>query len=328
MKNMSRPIHFLGLGIEWGQGLKGPAQAPDYFRRALKEGASVPFKPHDLGQVSHPDQSSHPKVHSHQDLAHMDLRAYRQGHQEISSFYSQTQMPWQKKTQAPSASPLLLNWGGDHSVALATVGAFVDSYPDGKILWIDAHADINTPESSPTGNLHGMPLSILMSPPEERPANLSWLKKRLLPDQLIYLGLRDLDPFEVEVISKQGICTYDMDQVRRRGMSVIAREIFRQVGDQPLHISLDVDGLDPALAPATGVKAQGGLWLSEVLDLAGPLSQCPHLKSIDIVEFNPLLGSPKEVGQTFAAALMALLAFINESQFGEVTPLSQAGAFF
>ncbi len=304
MKNMDRSdrerlktLAFLGLGIEMGQSLKGPALGPAYFRQALKT-SSLPLNIEDLGDVVQDSLETAPKIHSLEDLGRLDTRAYQEGYQKIRQHYAGSRLP-------------LLNFGGDHSLAISTLGAFIDQHPQGQIVWIDAHADINTPASSPTGNLHGMPLSILMSPASERPQNLSWLENQLSASQIIYLGLRDLDPFEVEYIRSQNICCYDMQTIRRRGALSVAQEVFRRVEGQPLHISLDIDGLDPELAPATGVRAEGGLLLSEALDLASVFSSCPELKSIDIVELNPLLGTDSEVRQTLAAALMVLLKLLG-----------------
>lgn len=201
-----------------------------------------------------------------------------------------------------SQNSILLNWGGDHSVGLSTVGAFSATYPRGYVLWIDAHADLNLPHVSPTGNLHGMPLSILLNLDDSRSTYLPWIRKSLLPEKLIYIGARDLDAFEVETIKNLNIKIIPAEEVRLLGMSTIAQEIYSIVADDPLHISFDIDSVSPDLAPSTGVPSLKGLEIQDLNELAKIISKHKEIKSVDVVEINPKIGNQNDVAQTYKIA--------------------------
>lgn len=174
---------------------------------------------------------------------------------------------------------LLINIGGDHSISMGTIPPILQLYPETKILWIDAHADINSPQSSHTGNIHGMPVHFL-------------LRDDIGPDRLFYYGIRDLDPYEIETVVNSKIKYIPSPSVNSNSHD----EIRKWVGDNPVHVSLDLDGLDPSFAPCTGTPVPGGLDLDETVDLIESLNQ--NMVSIDLVEFNPMLGSHEDVGKT------------------------------
>jgi arginase len=196
----------------------------------------------------------------------------------------------------------VINWGGDHSAGLATVSAFTSIYSNGYVLWIDAHADINTPEASITGNFHGMPMACLLGI-GKRPghfANAFW--RTLNSQRLIYLGLRDLDPFEKELIQSLGIQTYSMRDCIERGLDTILLEIKNKIGCHPLHISFDIDSVDPQWAPSTGVPFAGGLTRKDLKTIAKHLKQWNSIKAVDVMEINPRIGSLIDVMNTFSIA--------------------------
>jgi arginase len=200
-----------------------------------------------------------------------------------------------------------INWGGDHSVALASIAAFIKAFPNGKVLWIDAHADLNTPESSLSGNFHGMPLSILLGLGRPPRGPLAEFWQILKPDQIIYFGLRDLDPFEIKTIKKLGILSYSASALRAANIEKQVNQLLEQIADYPLHVSFDIDSIDPREAPATGVKVANGLSKSLVLELAARISDLDTLKSVDVVEINPLLSSVFDAQRTYQVAF-ALIA--------------------
>ncbi len=210
------------------------------------------------------------------------------------------------------SASLSLFWGGDHSLSISTVQAFLDIYPNGKIIWIDAHADMNIPESSPSGNFHGMPVAYLLGlkPSPIRTKNSQILDKK----QICYLGLRSLDPFESQFLSNSDLIHYHDSVIRDQGISHVCMEISRWVGDDPLHISFDVDVIDPEIASSTGVPVPGGLTIKEIQIMASYFSKIPHLKSFDIVEINPELGDEANVWETYQAAYQFLDPFLQSSR--------------
>lgn len=165
--------------------------------------------------------------------------------------------------------------GGDHSIGHMTVGSSIQKYKDDiLILWIDAHADINTMESSISKNTHGTPLSGLIG---LEPPKIPEITHLLKPENLVYYGIRDLDDFEKEVLIKYNIKTVTLTELK---------EIIKSYNN--VHISFDVDSLDQSFIDSTGTVAQGGITPDEVIEC---FKICKDkIKAFDITEFNPLLG--------------------------------------
>jgi len=298
---MDQLIHFLGLGIEGGQPRGGLHRSPSLAREflpALQRASGLQFV--DEGDIS-PMPGDAAKVHSPEDLKGVDWKPYQQGLRKIRDLLQKKNGP-------------VLNWGGDHSVALSTVGAFCEHAPQGSVVWIDAHADLNLPCVSPTGNLHGMPLSVLLDLGEIKTRHFPWIQGCLNPTQLIYVGLRDLDPFEQQTLLDLNITAYPAPVIRRRGMAAVAREIFARVQGRPLHISFDIDSLSPEVAPSTGVPVAEGLLLPEVEILGRELSRHPDLTSMDVVEINPALGTAQDVRQTYLAAFKVVASVFSAAE--------------
>ncbi|KYG61829.1 hypothetical protein AZI85_06320 [Bdellovibrio bacteriovorus] len=294
-----KEINFLGLGFEVGQEQNGLKSSHEYFRQYFpflkKQGYSLI----DCGEVL----SNEPygtKIRSVDDISLFNWLPYKEAYARIQYLLKQPEV--------------LLNWGGDHSVALATVGAFASQNPEGYIVWIDAHTDVNLPESSLSGNLHGMPLSILLNVQGIASTHFSWIQNVVRADRLIYVGVRDLDPFEKEIVRELGITAFTASDVRSQGMRTISRKVLSQVQGRPLHVSFDIDSLSPEVAPSTGVPVSQGLTLDDVTTLGRSLSQHPSLSSVDIVEVNPSLGSADDVFKTYFAALQFLMSLIHPGE--------------
>lgn len=204
-----------------------------------------------------------------------------------------------------------INWGGDHSVALSSVAAFLKLFPDGHILWIDAHADLNTPSSSLTGNFHGMPLSVLLGVGQKSSGPVADFWGVLRPEQLIYLGLRDLDAFERDTINKLEIKAYFCEDLEERDFPHHLTQLRKAIENRPLHVSFDIDSVDPNEAPSTGVKAIDGLSKRQIQKLAQMISEIGNLNSVDIVEINPSLGTAKDVQRTYEIAFSFIEKLFN-----------------
>ena len=175
-------------------------------------------------------------------------------------------------------SPIIL--GGDHSISSSTVPAFFDIFRgNGKVLWIDAHADINTPETSPSGNLHGMPVASFMGFMEPI------VKGDYIPspDQIIYVGVRDKDPEETKLLDKLGISCYKAQDIFEKG-----NEIKEKTKDNKLHISFDVDCMDPSVVSSTGTPVKNGITTEQIKHLVHKID-FKNVKSLDFVEYNPFI---------------------------------------
>lgn len=197
-----------------------------------------------------------------------------------------------KSTLDDGRFPLTL--GGDHSIAIGTVSAVIEKYPDAGLLWIDAHTDINTLESTDSGNLHGCPVSFLMglNSSDQMPDALKWCPGNLKPNKIAYIGLRDVDPAEKKIIKDLGIKAFSMYHIDKYGINKViemALEAIQENSNGPIMCSYDVDAVDPLFVPATGTPVRGGLTLREGLFLVERLAETGNLIALDIVECNPNL---------------------------------------
>jgi len=279
--------------------VSSPLSARNYFY-ILK---NVGLKLVDRGDLFQEELSSRVKIFSESDLKKIQWNKYQQAYLKTISLLHEN-------------SPLI-NWGGDHSVAISTVGAFTHCFNDGHVIWIDAHADLNLPSKSLTGNLHGMPLAVLLNLEGIANDHFKWITRTLNPKKLIYLGLRDLDPFERNIIAELGIKAFYFEDIQREGIEVVAQQIIETVKDHPVHISFDIDSVDPQFAPSTGVPVEKGLTLLD-LDVLGKIFfQNLNIRSVDVVELNPLLGTRLEVDQTFITAFIFLKSIFTHINPGD-----------
>ena len=207
--------------------------------------------------------------------------------------------------------PLIL--GGDHSSVLGSVKGVLNNYENPGIIYFDAHADINTELTTPTGNIHGMPIASLMGMGDKRLPEGGEARGVLKPENIVYIGLRDLDPGEREIIRKLGIKAFSVQDIDRLGIEEVMNEAMKYISKDTdaIHISFDVDCLDPKVAPGTGVKVLGGLNFREAKIALELTSQLDNICSIEFVEVNPLLDDQNETAEVATALICALF---GESQ--------------
>jgi len=178
-----------------------------------------------------------------------------------------------------------INIGGDHSMAIASVGSSLKIYGSRlKVLWFDAHADIHTRGSSPSGNLHGMPLSFLTGLDKDN-LNFPFLDNLLLFNNLFYIGIRDFEDAEIETISDNFINVMSCNKFNNSNEKAI-KELIDWIGKSPVHLSFDVDSLDPIYMPCTGTTVSDGLEFKPVLNALQILCQKCNVVNIDIAELN------------------------------------------
>ncbi len=187
--------------------------------------------------------------------------------------------------------------GGDHSLGLGSVQGLLHVNPDLKVIWVDAHGDINTRESSITGSFHGMPVAFLLG--LDRMADQPWINTYLKPENLIYFGVRDLDPEEKRFLQIHNIRNYSVETINQRGLSEVIAEIAANVQGCEVHFSIDSDAFDPSVAPSTGVRVNAGLSFESVMQLVNEVVQVSTVKSCDYVELNPqIMNQPGDVERT------------------------------
>lgn len=192
----------------------------------------------------------------------------------------------------------VLTLGGDHSIAIGTISGTAKAIRErlGReiaVIWVDAHADINTPETSDSGNIHGMPVAFLTGLATEKPENpFGWIKQehRLNLKKLVYIGLRDVDRGEKKILRENGIKAFSMHDIDKYGIGRVMEMALGWIGtDTPIHLSFDVDALDPMYAPSTGTPVRGGLTLREGDYIAECVHETGSLVALDLVEVNPSL---------------------------------------
>lgn len=180
--------------------------------------------------------------------------------------------------------------GGDHSISIGTVSA-IDTYAgEVGVMWIDAHGDFNTPETTPSGNVHGMALASLLGLGAPELTNIGRSGAKLKPSEVVLFGVRDLDPQEKAALGGSGILVLTMREIDEMGVAAAARLALEHLSSLPrLHISLDMDALDPMEAPGVGTPVPGGLTYREAHLLMETLADYGKVGSLDIVEVNPIL---------------------------------------
>ena len=193
-------------------------------------------------------------------------------------------------------APVVL--GGDHSVALGTVGGLASVHGVGGVLWLDAHGDLNTPGTSPSGNVHGMPLAAALGLAGDAFASEVWPLPALDPAHVALVGVRSLDEAERELVGELGIAVYTMSDLDRRGVEPVMREALDRVGGAPfVHVSLDMDVVDPDVAPGVGTPVRGGLSYREAHLSLEVVAESGLVGSLEIVEVNPILDRENATGR-------------------------------
>ncbi|KAI9498250.1 arginase [Zychaea mexicana] len=211
-----------------------------------------------------------------------------------------TQSISEQVRQSAMDGKFVLTLGGDHSLGLASVSGIFAAYPDACLIWVDAHSDINTPASSPSGNIHGCPIAFLTGIAEDHP-DFRWVKPCLDAQRLVYIGLRDVDVGEKKIIKDHNIKAFSMHHVDKWGIGKVLDMALNHVNpdrNRPIHLSFDVDALDPSVAPSTGTPVRGGLTFREGHYICEALAESGLLVSADIVEVNPDLEDENAAFQT------------------------------
>jgi arginase len=192
--------------------------------------------------------------------------------------------------------PLVL--GGDHSVALGSLGGLAAAHGPGGVLWIDAHGDLNRPETSPTGNVHGMVLAAALGLAGSEFESDAWPMPAIDRTRVALVGTRQLDQGERELVREYGLRVWTMSTIDQLGVERSIREALEHVsGENFVHVSLDMDVLDPDVAPGVGTAVRGGLNYREAHLALELVAETHMLTSLDVVEVNPILDDANETGK-------------------------------
>jgi arginase len=273
-----RKLAVIGAALDLGAGRRGVDMGPSAIRYAgLDERLqSLGFECDDLGNVG----AATPEATESGDP-----------HARFLSQIKETCAGIAKKVAAAVEDghlPIVL--GGDHSIALGTLGGLASSHGPGGALWFDAHGDLNTPETSPSGNVHGMPLAAALGLANDVFASDAWPLPALKPEHVVLVGVRSLDEGERELVRRLGVSVYTMSDLDRRGVEPVVREALERMADAAfVHVSLDMDVVDPDIAPGVGTPVRGGLSYREAHLALELVAESGLLGSLDVVEVNPIL---------------------------------------
>lgn len=213
------------------------------------------------------------------------------------------------------AGDFVLTVGGDHSIAAGSIAGILAVQPETFIVWVDAHADINTPSTSESGNIHGMPVALLAHLcgkvpgfeylDESKPLNLG---------NIVYIGLRDVDDGEKKILSDHKVRAFFMSDIIPQGIEKVMEKVVEYTGSRPIHLSFDVDGLDPAYMPATGTPVGAGLSLQDGQYICKRLASTHRVRSFDLVEVNPDLSDEQGKQSTTKNSLLLVESLLKRAQ--------------
>lgn len=205
------------------------------------------------------------------------------------------------------SSGKIINIGGDHSMAIATIASTLNKYPNAKIIYFDAHADINTYDSSNSKHYHGMPLSFVTGLDKNK--HFSFIKNKLPFDNLLYIGSRCWDIFELNEVYKENIKFLTPDDINNNFKESMTK-IMNFVGDSPIHVSFDVDSIDPKYIPSTGTPVKNGIKLNKAIKILDTLNN-KNIVNMDITELNMNLGSKRDGNKSGKNTITLFKKFIE-----------------
>ena len=272
-----REVAVIGATLDLGQGRRGVDMGPSAIRYAgLDERlVSLGYTVRDHGNV----ETAVPEATTVRDERARFLPEIKETCARVAAKVVE---------EAGTAIPLVL--GGDHSVALGTLGGLARLHGTGGVLWIDAHADINTPATSPSGNVHGMPLAATLGLAGDAFASDAWPLPALDSRRVALLGLRQADAGERKLLREAGVRVFSMSEIDRIGVERATREALDHVsGPGFVHVSLDLDALDPEVAPGVGTPVRGGLTYREAHLAMELVAESGLAGSLEVVEVNPIL---------------------------------------
>jgi arginase len=291
---MSKSICIIGVPMDLGQSRRGVDMGPAALRyagvarRLRRLGCSI----RDCGNV---------------DIPVRDTLSDEGGLSYLPAVAQACEAIYKRGMETLAAGDIPLYLGGDHSIAIGTVGAASHGSRTG-LLWIDAHADFNTPDISPSGNIHGMPLAALTGRGPSELTDIGRPGVKIQPEDVVLLGVRDLDEEERVVLRQSGMKIYTMREIDERGIGRIAREAVDYLsGLSHIHVSLDMDSLDPSEAPGVGTPVAGGLTYREAHLLMEMIAESSPVSSLDVVEINPILDDRNQTAELAIELILSVL---------------------
>lgn len=288
MSTRNRAVHIIGVPLDLGGGRRGVDMGPSAVRiaglgeRLAAMGCVVSDKGDLITPIPETQATRDPAKRYIKDIAKVCTRVYQQTWQSLSE----------------GALPIVI--GGDHSLAAGSVGASADFVAeqggDLGVLWIDAHGDMNTPATTTSGNVHGMPLAALVGTEPAELARLGRRAPKVKAEHVVLIGIRNLDEAEKAQIRAAKVHVFTMKDIDRHGIAVVMKRALKiaTTGTAGLHVSFDLDVCDPSIAPGVGTPVKGGLDYREAHMVMEMIADSGRMTALDLVEVNPILDSQNQ----------------------------------
>lgn len=294
---MKRNISIIGVPMDLGQTRRGVDMGPSAIRYAgvTERLEQLNYIIDDLGDI---EIARAQKVTEHQEGNLRNLKGVSDASEKLAA----------KVDEVITKGDFPLVLGGDHSIAIGTLAGVAKHYKNLGVIWYDAHGDLNTAETSPTGNIHGMPLAASLGFGHPALTNIAGYSPKIKPENIVIIGARSLDEGEKKLIKEIGIKVFTMHEIDRLGMATVMAEAIDYLKDKTdgVHLSLDLDGLDPHDAPGVGTPVLGGINYRESHLAMEMLEDAKIITSAEFVEVNPILDDKNRTA-TVAVALMGSL---------------------
>lgn len=280
-------VNILGAPIFYGCDKKGVDNGPKVLREnGLLQILNKKNDVVDLGDIYVEDVNESYKYESHSSLKYLKQVA------DANNLLGEEVY----KSLENDSFPLII--GGDHSIGLGSIaGASKYFGQDLGVIWVDAHGDINSPETSPSGNIHGMPLASSFGLGHEKLTNILFNGSKIKMENVFILGARDLDKGEIDLIESHNLNVWTFNTIKEKGLSTCLEEIILKINEKNLknlHLSFDIDCLDPIFVPGTGTPVEDGFTIEGGKKILSVLIETGLVKSMDFVEFNPELDKTRK----------------------------------
>ncbi|PYQ12621.1 MAG: arginase [Acidobacteria bacterium] len=297
----ARKVTFIGVPLDLGAGRRGVDMGPSAFRLA-----DIHQKVRELGYEVDDAGDMEVSIRETTDPGDPRLRFLKEIRAACEALRDKV-----VAILGQGGMPVVL--GGDHSIAMGSIAGVSRFYRERRkkvgLVWFDAHGDMNTPQTSPSGNIHGMPLAVALGLGEESLVRLGGSVPMVDGSRAAVVGLRDVDPAERENIKGSGIGAFTMRDIDERGMRTVMEEAIKRAttGTAGIHVSVDLDGMDPGLAPGVGTPAAGGISYREAHLAMEMLADTGQVVSAELVEVNPILDQQNGTARLGAGLLASLL---------------------
>ena len=292
-----KKVSIVGVPMDLGQIRRGVDMGPSALRYAglIEEIKSLGFEVQDYGDI-----------HIHRSTTGTDQEQNLKNLQEVIKTSEELCMELDEIV-SKGGFPLVL--GGDHSISIGSIAGISKHYKELGVIWYDAHADLNTAETSPSGNIHGMPLATNIGLGHPFLLNIGGYSPKIKPENIVIVGARSIDEGEKALIREKGIKVFTMHEIDRKGMTAVMEETIAYLKERTdgVHLSLDLDAIDPVDAPGVGTPVLGGVTYRESHLAMEMLAEAEMITSAEFVEINPILDNKNQTADVATELVCSLL---------------------